>query len=324
MIAAALSTKLKTWQTQGNLNNHLGLPLTLLNTPSGIETLVLEMGMNHSGELLRLGWAARPDISVVTNVGTAHIENFGTRKEIARAKAEILTRTEKGGSVVIPFGEEILLEEAEKCGLHVITHGAGGDCCLQDGTATAMPWGIELNLGYPGVHNLQNAVAAIAVAELMGVDPAEAAAAVSKLNPDTGRGEVFVTGDYTIIDESYNANPESTAVCLRYVANSDGVPVIGVLGDMLELGESSISSHKDILKLACDLRYSRLILVGSHYREASPALAGTGMNYSLAADWKEALSILNLSAEPGSTVLVKGSNSIKLGRLIAELKKEGV
>ncbi len=90
MLHSALSIKYKSWQTKGNLNNHLGLPLTLLNTPPSVEILVLEMGMNHAGELSRLGWAARPNLSLITNVGTAHIENFGSREKIIEAKAELL------------------------------------------------------------------------------------------------------------------------------------------------------------------------------------------------------------------------------------------
>ncbi|MCP4647075.1 MAG: UDP-N-acetylmuramoyl-tripeptide--D-alanyl-D-alanine ligase, partial [bacterium] len=171
MLAAALSTKYRASQTRGNLNNHLGLPLTLLNTSPDAEMLVLEMGMNHSGELLRLGWAARPTHSLITNIGTAHIENFGTREKIAEAKAEIIRCTEKGGVTVIPFGEDVLLDEAEKCHLEIITHGPGGDCYLENGMA--MPWGIDLSLGYGGEHNRQNAVVAIALAQRLGVDPVE-------------------------------------------------------------------------------------------------------------------------------------------------------
>ena len=320
MIAAALSTRFRTWQTKGNLNNHLGLPLTLLNTPSDSEMLVLEMGMNHSGELLRLGWAARPNLSLITNVGTAHIENFGTREKLVRAKAEILHCTEKGGVAVIPASEEILLREAESRGLEIITHGTGGDCFLENGRA--MPWGIDLALNYSGEHNMQNAVAAMAAAQRLGVDPVDSAEAISKLSPDPGRGDVFSTSVFTVIDESYNANPESTVACLKSTVQLHEKPLVAVLGDMLELGESSLPSHREVLRKVEEYGYDQTILVGEWFKAASES--NSGLNFLLASDWEEALSILRKSAKPGSTILVKGSNSMKLGQLVQALKKEGV
>ncbi len=320
MLAAALSTRFRTWQTKGNLNNHLGLPLTLLNTPADMGMLVLEMGMNHTGELLRLGWVARPNLSLITNIGTAHIENFGTREIIAEAKAEILHCTEKGGIAVIPQGEDTLLQEAELRGLEIITHGQGGDCFLENGRA--MPWGIDLALEYSGEHNMQNAVAAIAAAQRLGIDPVDAAAAISKLHPGAGRGNVFSTEDYTVVDESYNANPESVAACLKSTAQLHEKPLAAVLGDMLELGDRSPASHREVLRKAEELGYDSLILVGCRFKEASESNSNT--NISLAMDWTEALSVLKRSVKPGSTILVKGSNSMNLGLLVEELKKEGI
>jgi UDP-N-acetylmuramoyl-tripeptide--D-alanyl-D-alanine ligase len=143
MVTAGLSTLYRVWSTRGNLNNHLGLPLTLLNAPEDAEAVVLEMGMNHAGEILRLGWAARPRLSLVTNIGSAHLEFFESREGIARAKAEILERTECGGTAIIPVGEDILLRVAEEQGLEIITHGPGGDCRMEGDLA--MPWSVELN-----------------------------------------------------------------------------------------------------------------------------------------------------------------------------------
>ncbi len=320
MLAAALSTRFKTWQTQGNLNNHLGLPITLLNTPENIEILVLEMGMNHAGELLRLGWVARPNLTVVTNIGTAHIEFFGTRDRIARAKAELLHCTESGGVAVIPSGEEILLKEAELRGLEIITHGTGGDCYLENGRA--MPWGIDLALEYGGEHNMQNAVVAIAAAQRLGADPVESALAISELHPEAGRGAVFHTDKYTVVDESYNANPESTAACIEATVQLYEKPLVAVLGDMLELGKNSEQSHRAILRKVEESGFELVILVGRLYKEASTS--GTTLPVHIAEDWHDALELLRKLAEPGSTVLVKGSNSIKLGMLVQELRREGI
>lgn len=319
MLAAALSVRFKTDQTSGNLNNHLGLPLTLLNTSEAMEFLVLEMGMNHHGELLRLGWASKPDHALITNIGRAHMEFFDSKDEIAHAKSELLQTTSPGGVAVVPAGEEILIRAAKDRNLEVITHGEGGDCWLEDGRA--MPWGIHLALEYSGEHNMSNAVSAMAFSQRMGVNPVDAAEAISQLKPPSGRGQTHTVDGFIIVDESYNANPDSTIACLKAVVSSYNKPVIAVLGDMLELGERTDEFHREVLKTAEEAGYETLITVGRHFRSAAE-----GMNLKdlqSVSDWKEALEALRSTAPHGSTVLVKGSNSVGLSRLVEQLRKEG-
>ena len=319
MLAAALAVRYRTDQTSGNLNNHLGLPLTLLNTSREMEFLVLEMGMNHHGELLRLGWAAKPDHALITNVGRAHMEFFDSRDEIAHAKSELLQTTRSGGIAVIPAGEEILLRVARERKLEVITHGDRGDCWMEDGRA--MPWGIHLSLEYSGEHNMNNAVSAMAFAQRMGVNPVDAAEAISQLKPPTGRGQVLVLDGVTVVDESYNANPDSITACIRAVASSYDKPVMAVLGDMLELGERTGEFHREVLQAAVEAGYETLITVGRHFRSAAEGLR---LNNSLSvADWQEALETLRDKVVHGSTILVKGSNSVGLNKLVEQLRKEG-
>jgi len=318
MTGAALSTRFSTWQTEGNLNNHLGTPLTLLNTPEGTEFLVLEMGMNHPGELLRLGWVSRPSHAIITNIGRAHMEFFSSIDEVAAAKSELLQTTGKGGTAVIPTGEQILYGIAKERGLEIITHGPGGDAWLEKGKA--MPWEIDLRLQFSGEHNMKNAVAAIAFAERMGISPGDAHDAIALLKPSPGRGQLLRIGGFTVIDESYNANPESTRACLEYVAASFEKPLVAVLGDMLEQGVGTDAYHDEILKKALELGYEELILVGGHYRAAAARLS---IPKSFCVDWKQALDALrDIVTEPCS-ILVKGSNSVGLSSLVDRLKKEG-
>ncbi len=317
MIAAALSLEYRTAETRGNLNNHLGLPLTLLNTPEDTEFLVLEMGMNHPGEILRLGWAARPHHALVTCIGRAHMEFFDSLDGVARAKSELLETTMEGGIAVIPAGNPILAETASSRNLDVVTHGAGGDCWLEEGRA--MPWGIPLDLRYRGGHNMENALCAIAFSERMGVDPAEAAAALARLEPSAGRGEVFTVQGRTVVDESYNANPDSTAACLRASSSFPGQRV-AVLGDMLELGENSPECHLETLSLAFDLGFDPVITVGSRYRAAS---GEAGFPAVCTDRWNEALEQVRRMAGTGCTILVKGSNSMGLMELVSSLRREG-
>ncbi len=319
MLAAALSTQFLVSQTKGNLNNHLGLPLSLLNVSEKAEMVLLEMGMNHSGELYRLGWAARPNVSLITNIGTAHIEFLCSRENISKAKSELLQTTEVGGLAVIPFGEKILLDAATSRGLEIITHGSGGDCYVKDGIA--MPWGIDLQLNYSGEHSKQNAVMAIATAEKLGVEAREAYNGIAKLVPTAGRGETIHWNSSVVIDESYNANPESTTACLKSVAESYEKPLFAVLGDMLELGMEADYNHREIVKLVDRLNYEHIIFVGDSYQNV--LRNNESAKYTVATDWFSALEILRNVVEPNSAILIKGSNSIKLSNIVNQIKKEG-
>lgn len=318
MIATALRCLYRTSETRGNLNNHLGLPLTLLNAPADTEFLVLEAGMNHSGELLRLGWAARPNHAVVTCIGRAHMEFFDSLDAVSEAKAELLRTTEKGGTALIPAGNGILAATAEECGLDTATHGPGGDFWLEG--RTAMPWRVELDLRFRGEYNYRNALCAMAFAERLGIDPEESASALALLEPASGRGRMIRVQSRVIFDESYNANPDSTSECLRSVSVSDP-PRIAVLGDMLEQGERTQEYHREVLLLAHELGFQTKITVGKHYRAACEETGTPGC--IPVDDGDEALAILRKIAPEGAAILVKGSNSVGLKALVEKLEKEG-
>lgn len=322
LLVSALEEVFTVHATTGNLNNQLGLPLTILNTPEPEpDIVVLEMGMNHPGELTILGGIAMPTECLVTNIGTAHMEYFRSREGIAAAKAELIAETEMGGICVIPADEPILLNETEGRELNVRLNGPGGDGWVHRTPSgyALMPWDIHVELRLNGAHNYRNAVSALLMAEALDVPVAEAVKAMEGVEPLPGRGRRIVAGHITLLDESYNANPESTAACLETLADFDGEKG-AVLGDMRELGPEAPRYHRDILAKADNSGLRFLILTGPVYASVSETVSSTPL--FLAVDWEEALVMLRSSARPGDTVLVKGSNSVGLGELVKAMEED--
>jgi UDP-N-acetylmuramoyl-tripeptide--D-alanyl-D-alanine ligase len=321
MMKSVLSMKYRVGGTAGNLNNHLGLPLTLMNLDEDAEVVVLELGMNHEGELASLGAVARPVISLVTSVGSAHLEYFGSREAIAMAKSELIGQTLSGGTCLIPCGEPVLLDVAERRGLETLLVGPGGHYWLEGagGSWRAMPWGIEFSPVLPGAHNASNALFATAAACRMGIDPGEALARLSTFGGLAGRGRRVKSGMMQVVDESYNANPESMEACLEVLGGSPGRRA-AVLGDMLELGDSSGAMHRNVLDRADSLGLDLLLLVGPLFREASSK--GLKTPFECVPDWHAALEALLRGVRGETTVLVKGSHAIQLDRLVDALPRE--
>lgn len=316
LLMLALGAAMRVDGTRGNLNNRLGLPLSLLNASKDVSALVLELGMNHPGELLSLGAAVVPDVTVITNVGTAHIEFFDSRDGIARAKAELLETTKEGGTAVIPAGEPILLEAAKERNLVVLTTGPGGDARVENGVL--MPWGIRPGLSVPGSHNLENALSAALAAEAFGVAPETALQAMEGYLGMPGRGRVLHVCGYTIYDESYNANPDSMMACLEILAGAEGKG-IAVLGDMLELGGITSEAHRSVLDSALKMGLRHVILVGAEFERVWHGEGGV----SWVPDAPSALELLRASVREGDRVLVKGSHSIGLDSVVRGMAGEG-
>lgn len=316
LLMLALRSVMPVDGTRGNQNNRLGLPLSLLNASKDVAALVLELGMNHPGELLSLGAATEPDFAVVTNIGTAHIEFFGSRDGIARAKAELLTTTRHGGAVVLPVGEPILLDAARERGLRVLTAGRGGDAWVEDGVL--MPWGLRPGLSVPGAHNLENALAATLAATLFGVSPETAVKAMEGYLGMPGRGRVLHSDGFTLYDESYNANPDSTMACLELLSGA-GKRGIAVLGDMLELGSLSEHAHRRVMERALSMGLRLVVLVGSEFGN----VLNGGQGVAWVPDAGSALALLRECVREGDSVLVKGSHSLGLDSVVRSIAGEG-
>ena len=322
-LTAALECQFSVYSTSGNLNNHLGMPLTILNAPEeDPDIIVLEMGMNHAGELLLLGRIASPTDCLITNIGHAHMEFFNSIDDVARAKAELIQTVAPGGICVIPADEEILERTAHEAKLSIRYFGDGGDAWFEreEGKCIVYPWKKELKLQFRGDHNMMNAVSAVLMAYVLDVQPDRAIEAITKVAPAKGRGRIVRVGGLTILDESYNANPDSTRVCLDVLEGIKGNRGI-VLGDMRELGEDAPGFHIEILKRADSIGLDFIILTGEVYNSVKSTAVKT--KTLMAENWIEALKILRDISPSECTVLVKGSNSLKLGELVRSVK-EGV
>jgi len=297
LVKAFLSTVGKVHATEGNFNNHIGLPLTILNCPEDADFLVVEMGTNHPGEIAHLCDVAEPDCGIVTNVGTAHIEFFGDQDGIAREKGTLLARAREFGVV-----------SSENCRLQAMRELCKGELLVVD----PRPEWLAAALGnvLPGEHNLSNASLAFALAERFGATREGCAAALAGFSLPGARWRVVERDGVTYIDDTYNANPDSMVAALDTFAKMkcDGKHV-AVLGDMFELGEKSSELHKMVFDHAMKLGIPLVIGVGE---ESSKCLCH--LVYKTLDPLKKKF---RLDVSSGDLVLLKASHGMHLGDLLS-------
>jgi len=326
--AAVLASRLRVTATRGNLNNHIGLPLSVLSASSSDEAAVWEIGMNHRGEIAPLAGLARPDIGIITGIGSAHIENLGSREEIAREKGDLLERVPANGHAILPAADDFLAELRSRTSAPVIEAGIGqGDLRAVNmrGEGAGTRFGIEGEFGsaeaflpVPGRHMVGNALLAIAAGIVCGIPLAECAAALGSVSLTGGRLTLLERNGATILDDTYNANPESMTAALETLASSKGRR-IAVLGRMGELGDHAAEGYRRVgvkARSSADL----LVCVGD---EAS-AIGEAAMQAGLAdvrpvADTKAAADLLSSLLSPGVTVLLKASRSARLEETLRHL-----
>jgi UDP-N-acetylmuramoyl-tripeptide--D-alanyl-D-alanine ligase len=315
ILAALLGPSRKTHRNRENLNTEVGLPLSVLEAPPGTEALVLEMAMRGEGQIAELTAIAEPDVGVIVNVGPVHLELLGTVERVAAAKAELIRDMRPGASCVVP-AEEPLLAAHVRNDLDTWTFGPGGQVSLvhsEGGRVEIDARGqrVELELPYSEPHNIQNTLAAVAAARALGVTPQ------GRIEPrfSSLRGEVVeLPGGVTVINDCYNANPMSMRAALEHLGESPSERRIAVLGTMAELGENAAAFHSEIGELAGRLGIDLLITVGG---EALGYAEGfRGETHSVGTP-EEAGALLEELARPGDRVLVKGSRSVGLERVLA-------
>jgi UDP-N-acetylmuramoyl-tripeptide--D-alanyl-D-alanine ligase len=314
ILAALLAPTVATRWSQENFNTEIGLPLSVLEAPPGTEALVLEMAMRGEGQIAELTAIAEPDVGLIVNVGPVHLELMGTVERVAAAKAELIRDLRPGAACVVP-AEEPLLEAHLRDDLDTWTFGPGGDVHLvsfEEGRATIEARGepFELELSYSEPHNVLNTLAAVAAVRALGLDPA----ARVDVRFSSMRGEVVeLPGGVTVVNDCYNANPMSMRAALEHLAASPAERRIAVLGTMAELGEGAAGYHREIGALATESGVELLVTVGE---EALPYAEGFEGETQSVATPEEAGALLEDVARAGDRVLVKGSRSVGLERVL--------
>ncbi len=316
LVSAVLAKKYNIIHTMGNLNNHIGVPITLLSIHPDTEIAVVEMGANHPGEIDFLCKIADPDYGLITNIGKAHLEGFGSFEGVIKTKTELYRHIKAHGKAVfVNQGNPLLWEQSE--GQERISYGnyCGAFCPVAPGACApylSVAWKKHLiQTHLVGSYNFENVAAAIGVGQYFGVDESDIIEALEAYTPTNSRSQVIETDKNRIIMDAYNANPTSMRAALINFASICGDNSLLILGDMRELGTASEEEHRNILGLMKELKFKEALLVGSNFSA-----------YNENPDWKTFDNVqilcqyLESSPVSGKTILVKGSNSIQLGKVL--------
>ncbi len=329
--AAVLGAKYRVVKTEGNFNNHIGLPLTILRASRADEIGVFEMGMNHPGEIAPLAAIAAPDAAIITNIGVAHIEFMGTRDAIALEKGMLAEALPAGGSLVLSAADDYSASIAARSRAATLLAGITGDESVAlraevletgfEGTrfkVIAEGTGAEVYLPVPGLHMVENALLALAVGTVFGVSLAEGAAGLAESRLTKGRLEQKEIRGIHILDDSYNANPDSVIAALKTLVSMPAKGArIAVLGRMGELGAAAEAGHRSVGEAAAKAKIDALIAVGAQADWIADAARGTGLgSVHHVSDTTAAAVLLAELARPGDLVLLKGSRSARMERVL--------
>lgn len=332
MIAAVLGAKLNVLKTPENFNNDIGTPLTLLGLAPEHEAAVIETGMNHFGEIEYLGAMVRPDIAVISNIGDAHIEYLGSREGILKAKCEIFEHLKADG-VAILNGDDALLDtvtlpqrivrcgQSEHCKTRIsdiVDHGVDGITC----TVTTARDTYALTIPAPGEHMAYSASMAVAVGEELGLSREEIVRGVAAYEPTGSRMRVIrLPGGRVLLDDCYNANPQSVTAALEVLGRTDCERRVAVLGDMGELGDLTDQAHFNAGALAAMLGIDFVIAIGSKAARIADGAAMSGGDVVHFATKEEALPTVREQLRPNTSMLIKASHSMRFERLTEDLRK---
>ncbi|HEY4675721.1 MAG TPA: UDP-N-acetylmuramoyl-tripeptide--D-alanyl-D-alanine ligase [Candidatus Angelobacter sp.] len=332
ILAHILSTRFRVMKSSGNLNNHIGLPLQLLKLEAEHDVGVVEMGMNHAGEIRALGELAHHDLAVVTTVAPVHLEFFESLAEIARAKYEIIETLHPGGVAVLNADDDYVCQFGRDFKGKVVRFGIkrSADVSAQkiklngaEGSTFELVVG---SVGEPvtfplvGEHNIYNALAAVAAAMDRGISPSQAAAALSSVAPPDKRGQVLHLNGATLINDSYNSNPRALEAMIDTLASMKAERRILVVGEMLELGPTAEALHRECGKHAAEKKIDMVIGVRGMARAVAEAACGSGTQAQFMETPEQAGEWLARNLRPGDAVLLKASRGVKLERALEMLQ----
>ncbi len=325
-LAAICRRRHRTLATTGNLNNHIGVPLTLFQLEPRTERAVVEMGMSGRGEIARLAEIAEPSVGVITGVAPCHLEQLGSLEGVIEAKSELSAfLNERDGVVVLPADHPQFRELAKRVSCRLVTAGESPEATVRiggiqaDGYAPAsfVYRGVRITLRLPGRHMVVNAALAAAAAECLAIDPLDIVEGLSSVFPAAGRASAHRVDGVLIVDDAYNSNPSSLAAGIRMLAGEPANRRILVMADMLELGAESPRYHEEIGALVAECGLDILVHRGAMAAHAAAAAKGVRrVACSSNAEMVEELSRLLL---PGDAVLVKASHGMKLDEVVQAL-----
>ena len=334
MVAAVLGSTYRVSKTPANHNNDIGMPMAILAMPEDTQVAVLEMGMNHFGEIAYLSKIAHPDIAVIINIGTTHMEFLGSQLGIRKAKMEIVEgMTDKG--LLLLNGDDVLLRHLDTQPVQRITYFGRFDGAaiqahdiIQDGDvlrfrveAGKLSFPVQMHL--EGEHFVLDAMAAVAVGLKLAVPHDKISESLAAFQPMSGRQEIFREKGFTIIKDCYNAGPESMAAALSVLGNRPGRR-IAVLGDMLELGDAAWAEHYKIGRIAAE-KADMVFAYGPHAKRVLSGTITGGMPETMGRafeDSAELVQALKWAAKPGDVLLFKASRGMHLEKILEEFLKE--
>lgn len=329
------SEKFKTQKNVGNLNNHLGVPLTILSFDEDIQVGILEMGMDKFGEIDLLADIVRPDIGLITNIGMSHIENLGSRDGIFKAKMELTHYFDENSVLIASRDEEYLNEDRINGSYRLVTAGCDGNSNyiishIDDFGAEGIQFNLEHNgqmqhfsLPVPGRHNAFNAALAVAAGAELGISMEEAARGLAKTQLTDKRLTVRGKNGIKIIDDTYNASPDSMKAAIDVLMKTRGIRNVAILGDMFELGEGSKLQHELIGRYAAERNVELLIAIGEDSAETARGAAESGLeNVLYYKDKNTFYEEMNSVIDTGDVILIKGSRGMEMDKIVKKIMEQ--
>jgi UDP-N-acetylmuramoyl-tripeptide--D-alanyl-D-alanine ligase len=332
LMHAVLASTFNTLATKGNLNNHIGVPLTLLGLKPEHEIAIIEMGANKMGEIAMLSALACPNFGLITNIGKAHLEGFGSLENIIKTKTELYSHVKDESGLLFVSTDNALLREKSK-GNKVIFYGKHNESHCSASIISDMPFvsiafqvnktlgkalpGIKgtIRTQLVGVYNFENILAALTIGLYFGVSPQKAINAIETYMPSNSRSQLIKNDRNTILLDAYNANPTSMAAAIENFAGFGNCPRAVMLGDMLEMGNSSAEEHNRILSLLKEKQFELIILIGPEFK----AVAKPGKNLLIFDTSSAATKWLLKNPLKGYNVLIKGSRGIQMEKVLESL-----